>query len=93
MEAPDLFWIQDSSGVYTCHVNDGSTFQQSLIGTLNLRGDGWHVILKDNTDITPREGCPTYARAKRAMENYYRRPSKTQTVDRLTPRDAQPGKV
>jgi hypothetical protein len=90
-DKPDVSWIQDSSGVSTCHVNDGSTFQQSLIGTIEYRSESWHIILKDKTDITPEEGCSTLARARRFLETYYRK--HTPSLDRMAPRVAQAGRA
>ncbi len=105
-EKIDLFWVQDSAGVHTCHVNGESlSFEQSLIGTLHLRNDSWRVVLKDGTDITPEEGCMTYSRARNLMESHYRKqhPEKTEKVEVpvastktatiRTPRSAQPGKI
>lgn len=72
MDKPVLFWVQDSGGVNTCHVNGVNlSFNDSLIGRLASTGKGddtWHVILKDNTDLG---GFPTVGRAMKAMEEYY----------------------
>lgn len=100
MEKPDLFWIQDSGGLDTCHINNGDTFIASLIGTLHSRNNSWYIILKDGTDITPKEGCANYARARHLMEDNYRKTLQEPLVqidksplDRMIPRNAQTGRI
>lgn len=67
-------WIQDSSGVNTCHVNDGSLdFKQSLIGTLFYRGSSWYVVLADGKEIKQDDGLGfgSMQQALRALETHY----------------------
>lgn len=98
-ETPDLFWVQDSSGEHTCHVNDGSTFMQSLIGTLHLRSNKWHPVFNNGEDLSP-DGT-SYARARILMETTYRKrnprsaaaAASPHSPDRRLPRNAQTGKV
>lgn len=74
-DKPVVQWIQDSAGVSTCHKNDGSlNFKQSLIGTLDYRKDGWHIILKDGKDIAP-EGLDSLSKARRRLEEHYGAPT------------------
>jgi hypothetical protein len=75
VEKPDLYWVQDGSGENSCHINDGRlNFKESLLGVLVYdRNAGWQVVLKDGTNITPEEGCPTLARARMHLEAYSRR--------------------
>lgn len=71
MEQIDLYWVQDSGGTWSCHVNNGKNFVESLIGTLRYRNDTWHVILKDDREISPETGL-SFARAMQLMESFYR---------------------
>jgi hypothetical protein len=97
-KAGNVQWIQDSSGTMTCHINDGKlNFKDSLIGTLDYRSDGWHIILKDKTDLAPK-GLPSLARARDILAIYSNQQTKlVMTSDdiktsRTKPRTAQPGK-
>jgi hypothetical protein len=94
-DRPEVYWVQDSGGVNTCHVNDGTlNFVQSLIGTLEQRGTNWHVILKDGNDIAPEDGFSSFAQAHRCLHTYYCGEKKPEVKsDRLTPRAAQRGKI
>jgi len=90
---PDVYWVQDSAGVNTCHVNDGSlNFVQSTIGKISHYNNTWHVILNDGTDITP-DDC-TLFRARACLESHYRK-DKPVSNDRPSkaPRVAQAGKA
>jgi len=70
-DKPVIQWIQDSGGVTTCHKNDGNLdFKQSLLGTLDYREDGWHVVLPDGKDLC-KEGLPSLYRAKHCLENHF----------------------
>lgn len=101
-KAGDVQWIQDSGGVTSCHVNDGKfNFEDSLIGRLDYRTDGWHVILKDKTDLAPN-GLPSLSAAREAMVAHFSKAPRTFAApvetpeevkrNRMKPREAQAGK-
>lgn len=86
-DKPVVQWIQDSAGVTSCHVNDGNlNFKQSLIGTLDYRKDGWHILLPDGKDIAP-EGLPSLSRARQCLEQHYGKSSGERTYGALPPPD------
>lgn len=103
-DKPEVYWVQDSGGEVTCHINDGALdFKQSLIGTLEYRLGSWHVILKDGKDLAPEEGFNSLSRARTCMETHYcgEKPARVATHmvsranpvrDKMQPRSAQPDK-
>jgi hypothetical protein len=92
-KAGPVYWVQDSMGVSSCHINDGSlSLKDALIGTLVHRADGWHAILKDGTDLTPK-GLETHTRAAMCLEKHYRGETVEKPVVSNEPRIELAGKA
>lgn len=96
-DKPDVYWVDDSGGVSTCHKNDGSlNHKQSLIATLNYRASRWHVVLANGTELDPN-GFESLFGARRTLEKHVGSSAEglereaVEKKDRTTPRTAQKG--
>lgn len=72
IEKPPLFWVSDSGGLNTCHVNgEGLSYKKSMIGWLQQPGTvGGPWVVKTTNGQSLGE-YPTLARARKALEETY----------------------
>lgn len=76
-----LYWIPDSCGIYSCHINlKNLSFKQSFIAEVlynaNNKENPWEVHLKDNSIIG---NYSSMKRAQKALEMLYMNTVKGQT--------------